>query len=104
VATEALGALSSIFAIYDQLEKCGKRVRRLKHNFRIAKQEVNFLADEVSACPSLFGIFSHRSCPLAKGFMELARERRLEDTLNCQAKFAFGQISESILKLEPLRK
>ncbi|KAJ5778498.1 hypothetical protein N7520_001744 [Penicillium odoratum] len=86
---EALGAVSSIFAIYNQLEECGKRLHRLKHDFRIAKQEVNLLADE---------------SPARKKVMELARKQQLEDTLSCQANFAFGQISEIVLKLEPLRK
>ncbi|KAJ5259332.1 hypothetical protein N7478_012313 [Penicillium angulare] len=101
---EAIGAVSSIFAIYNQLEKCGKRLHRLKHNFRIAKQELNLLADEVSSCQSLFGIFSHISRPLDNKVMKLARQQQLEETLNSQATFAFGQIGEIFLRLEPLRE
>jgi len=101
---EALGAVSSVLAIYNQLEECGKRLHRLKHNFRIAKQEVNLLADEVYACQSLFGIFTHISRPLENRVMRLARDQQLEKTLDSQTTFAFGQIGNILLKLEPLKK
>lgn len=101
---EVIGGVSSALAIYNQLEKCGKRLHRLKHNFRIAKQEVNLLEDEISSCQSLFGIFSHISRPLDNRVMILARQQQLEETLNSQAAFAFEQIVEIFLKLDPLRK
>ncbi|KAJ5088923.1 hypothetical protein N7456_012539 [Penicillium angulare] len=101
---EAVGAVSSVFAIYNQLELCGKRLHRLKHNFRIAKEEVNLLTDEVSACQALFGIFRHVSRPLENRVMQLARQEKLEETLQSQAAFAYQQISEITSKLEPLRK
>ena len=101
---EAIGAVASIFAIYDQLEKCGKRLHQLKHNFQVAKQEVNLLADEVSACQSLFGIFRYISPPPDNRVMQLARAQHLEDILISQATFAFDQIDDIVLKLEPLRR
>lgn len=58
VKMEAIGTVALVFAIYSQLEQCGKRLHQLKHNFRVAKQEVSLLADGVSACQSLFGIFT----------------------------------------------
>ena len=104
VIMEAIGTVASVFAIYNQLEQCGKRLHQLKHNFRVAKQEVNLLADEVSACQSLFGIFRHIGHPLENRVMQLARAQSLEKILNSQATFAFGQINEIVLKLEPLKK
>lgn len=101
---EAIGTVASVFAIYNQLEQCGKRLHHLKYNFRVAKEEVNLLADEVSACQSLFGIFTHISRPLENLIMQLAREQQLEKILKSQATFAFGQIEDIVLKLEPLKK
>lgn len=101
---EAIGTVASVFAIYNQLEQCVKRLHQLKHNFRVAKQEVNLLADEVSACQSLFGIFTHISRPLEKRVMQLAGKQQLEKVLNSHAIFAFGQIDDIVLKLDPLEK
>jgi hypothetical protein len=101
---EAIGTVASVFAIYNQLEQCRQRLHQLKHNFRIAKQEVNLLADKVSACQSLFGIFRHISHPLENRVMQLARAQNLEKILNSQATFAFGQIDDIMLKLKPLKK
>jgi len=88
---EAIGAVSSIFvfAIYNQLEQCGKYSHRLKHDFRIAKQEVDLLADELSAFQSLFEIFSHISRPLETKVMKLARQQLPEEISNSQAKVRF---------------
>jgi len=90
---EAIGVVSSIFiplifvfAIHNQLEQCGKYSHRLKHAFRIAKQEVDLLADELSAFQGLFEIFSHISRPLETTVMKLARQQLPEDILNSQAK------------------
>lgn len=99
---EAIGTVASVLAIYNQLEQCVKRLHQLKHNFRVAKQEVNLLADEVSACQSLFGIFTHISRPLEKRIMQLAGKQQLEEVFNSQATFAFGQIDDIMLKLDPL--
>lgn len=101
---EALGAVSSVFAIYNQLEQCGKRLHRLKHNFRIAKQEVNLLIDEVSACQSLFEIFRHVSRQLENRVMKLAREQKLDEILYSQATSALEQIDDITMKLGPLNK
>jgi hypothetical protein len=38
---EAIGTIVSVFAIYNQLEQCAKRLHQLKRNFRVAKQGVN---------------------------------------------------------------
>lgn len=57
VIMEAISTVTSVLVIYNQLEQCGKRLHQLKDNFRVA-EEVNLLADEVSACQALFGIFT----------------------------------------------
>ena len=102
----AIGTIASVFAIYNQLEQCGNRLHQSKYNFRVAKEEVTLLADEVSVsdCQSLSGIFTHISRPLEMRVMQLAREQQLEKISNSQATFASGQIEGNVLKLEPLKK
>ena len=73
------------------------------HNFRVAKHEVNLLADEVSACQCLLGIFTHIN-PLENRVIQLVREQQLENILHSQATFAFGHIGNIVLRFEPLKK
>jgi hypothetical protein len=101
---EPVSAITSIFAIYNQLEQCGKCLYRFKRDFRIAKQEVNLLIAEIFGSKILFGIFDQISSELDNKVMRLAREHDLVTTLHSQATSALEQIEDITRKVQPLKK
>jgi hypothetical protein len=60
--------------------------------------------DEVSTCQSLSEIFNDISRPLRSRVIDLAREKKLDETLRSQATSAHEQVDYITAKLKPLMK
>lgn len=97
-------AAVSAIAIYDQLEKCISRLRRLYRHFKVAKQEVLQLIEEASTCQGLSEIFHDICQPLDTKVIKQAREKGLEQVLHSQAVSAREKIDRISFNLKPLMK